>query len=158
MSVMKRMVKKAGKTFFVRLRQEGEGIFKQRVLVVDNGYATNQQLTEAIAKVKEHLPQDRISVLTFEFRNIFFQREFPDAELIYPDEGIKINRYRIAIQMFKLRKGNYRYIVLLSLDITPIIVALLFTKARVLLYNRYHQWWSLRQRTVGDFLRLRRCR
>jgi hypothetical protein len=147
---IKTTVKRLGRIFVSLIQADAESL-RQSVLVVDNGYSSIGHLTEALYSIKKNLPSAKISAITFEHRIGLFRERFADVEVIFPQRHL-IRRYRIAAEMLGLCKKRFDYIVLLSLDITPIIVALLFTKARVLLYNRYHQWWSLRTKLAQDYL------
>lgn len=146
---LKNLLKDAG-LFFVLLERKDEEALGQSVLIIDNGYALFKQLYCAVEETKEYLPQAKISVLTLEQRKEL-KEKFPGLEIIEAGDCV-IRKYRIARQMIGLRRNSYNYIILLSLDITPIIASFLFMKGRALLYNRWHQWWSLKPRSARDYL------
>ncbi len=144
---IKTTIKEIGKLFFA-LRQEDERIIGQSVLVVDNGYSWMGHLNSAIEKVRDYFPKAEISVLTFPKRKSVLQEEFPGLKFILPSEKLKPKRYQIALQMLMMRKKKYDFIILFSLDITPLVVSVLFFESWVVLYNQWGQWWSLRLRNV----------
>lgn len=148
---MRKTLRKIGRVFVVLTQKDAE-FFKRSALIVDNGYGSYRHLGSTINHVKERIYQGKVCVLTFEHRRVFLKRNFPEIEIICPDKKIRIKRYQLAIQMYKLRKNDYDSIILMSLDITPIISALLFVKGRLVLYNRWEQWWSIRFRKPWEFL------
>lgn len=145
----KNLLKKIG-LFFVLLQREDEGIFKHSILVVDNGYVDYDQVHCAIQRIKESLPYAKISVLALEQRQRL-KDNFSEVEFILSEDTV-IKKYKIALNMLRLRHNRYDYIILLSLDITLIIVSILFMKGKVLLYNRWHQWWSLKPKPIRQYL------
>ncbi len=146
----KEIIKRAG-LFFVLFQREDEKALRHSILVVDNGYALFEHAGFAIPKIKEFFPYAKISILALEYRERLFKKNFPGVEIIFPHNCI-IKRYRIARHMLRLRKNRYDYIILLSLDITPIIVTTLFIKGKVLLYNQWYQWWSLKPKSEKSYL------
>lgn len=78
------------------------------------------------------------------------KNKFPALEFVEPGDSI-FKKYRIARVMLNSR-NRHDYIILLSLDITPIIASLLFKNSRVFLYNQWHQWWSIKPRTAKSYL------
>lgn len=150
---IKKLIKRIGKRF-VTLRQEDEGVIKQSVLVVDNGYSWLGHLSSAIEIIRNDFPKAEISVLTSEHRKYNLQRDYAAMQYIFPSLGLRPKRYRIALQMLRLRKLKYDSIVLFSLDITPLIVALIFLKTKVFLYNQWGQWWSLKLRDITELFKV----
>jgi len=146
---LKNILKRIG-LFFILLQSENERILRHSVLVIDNGYAAFGQIICAIQRIKESLPQAKISVLSFRIKNELIGN-FPDLEIIIPYNCI-IQKYRIARHILRLRNNRYDYTILLSLDITPLAASILFMKSKVLLNNQWQQWWSLRPRPAGDYL------
>lgn len=136
--------------FFVLVQREDEKALRHSILIVDNGYALFEQLECAIRKLKESLPHARISVLALRQRSEF-KGNLPGIDIVYTG-GCVIKRYRLARHMIRLRKNKYDYIILLSLDITPVIVSILFVKGKALLYNQWHQWWSLNPKSLQRYL------
>lgn len=149
---LKIIVKKTAK-FFVALKQENERIIGQSVLIVDNGYGWIGYMESGIEKVRNYFPKAEITVLTNSERKSNLEKDFPGLKFILPFQRLKPKRYRIALQMLKMRRVKHDFIILLSLDITPLIVSLLFSKSRVVLYNQWGQWWPLRLRNIGEFFK-----
>lgn len=145
----KNLLKRIG-LFFVLLQREDEEALKHSILVIANSCASSGQIGGAIQRIGESMPEAKISLLTLERREEL-KDNFPELEIIKPGKCI-IKRYRITRHIFRLRKNKYDYIVLLSLDITPIIVSILFMDSKVLLYNRWRQWWSLRLKSMRGYL------
>jgi len=152
---MKNIFKNIGRIFVI-LTHEEEKILKRSVLIVDNGYSPYEHLRSAVRQTQDRVPGSQISVLTLEHRRRFLQENFPDIKMLHPDRHIKPKKYQLAIQMFKLRKKGYNFVVLMSLDKTPIIVSLLFMKSHILLYNRWNEWYLLRFRNIWEYIILRR--
>lgn len=152
--IIKKTIKRIGK-FFIVLKQENEKIIGQSVLIVDNGYGWLGHLDSAIERINNYFPKAEISVLTFEQRKSNLKKDFPTVKFILPSERLRPKRYQIALQMLKMRKKRYDLIVLFSLDITPLVVSLIFLKPKkVVLYNQWSQCWSLRLKNVTDFFKI----
>ncbi|MGD9015724.1 MAG: hypothetical protein PVI33_06855, partial [Candidatus Omnitrophota bacterium] len=127
----------------------------QSVLVVDNGYSWPGYLISAIEKIKNYFTNKEISVLTPSInRKDILQKDFPNLRFILPSEKLRLKRYQIALQMLGIRKERYDFIVLFSLDITPLIVSLIFFKSRVILYNQWSQWWTLKLKKVSEISKI----
>ena len=150
---MKKSIKRMGKGF-IALKQENEKLIKQSVLIVDDGHGWLEHLHVAIERIKNHFPQAEISVLTFEQRKPILEKYFPQSNYIVPSQSLRPRRYQIALQMLKMSNKRYDYTAIFSLDITPIICALLLFKTRLILYNRWGQWWSLGLRSVREIFRV----
>jgi hypothetical protein len=152
---LKKLLKKFGRVFII-LIQEDNKVLKRTVLIVDNGYSSYEQLCSVVLETQRRMPGSDISVLTFEHRRRFLHENFPEVEVIHPERRIKPKKYQLAIQMFRLRKNNYNFVVLMSLDVTPIAVALLFMKGPLFLYNRWNEWYLLRFRNLWEFVTAKR--
>ena len=150
---IKKSIKKIGKSFII-LKQENHKILGQSVLIVDNGYTWLGYLDSAIERIKNYFPKAEISILTFAERKSNLQKTFSTLKFILPSERLRTNKYQIALQLLKMRKEGYGFIALFSLDITPLIVALIFHKSKVILYNQWEQWWSLRLRNITEIFKL----
>jgi len=150
---IKKTMKRIGKCF-IALKQESEGIIGQSVLIVDNGYSWLGQLSSVIERIKNYFPKAEISVLTFPERKSNLQKDFPALNYILPSQRLRSKRYQIALEMLKMQKKRYCFITLFSLDITPLIAALIFLKSKVVLYNQWGQWWSLRLRNVNEIFKV----
>jgi hypothetical protein len=148
---MKKILKKIGRAFVILTHEEDE-VLMRSVLVVDDGYSSYEHLHSTLTQAQQRIPGSNISILTFDDRRRFLHENFPDVEVIHPDRRIRPKKYQLAIQMFKLRKRGYDFIVLMSLDITPIAVALLFTGSHLFLYNRWNEWYLLRFRNIWEFI------
>jgi hypothetical protein len=143
----KNLLKRAG--LFLVLLESDAGVFNQSILVVDDG-AVSSHLIYTVRQIKENLPFVELAVLTLSERQEI-EGEFGGIKIIRPDKFL-IKRYRLARQMLKLRKNNYDYVILPALDITPILASVILMESRVLLLNRWHQWWSLRLKPPRDYL------
>ncbi len=129
-------------------------MLNKQVLIVDNDEISKEHLNSTLDKTKWSFENNHIALLTFEHRKKYIEEKFKCIEMIYPPEKFCIKRYKIAFQLLKERKRNLDFIILTSLDITPMIVALFFTRANVCLFNRWNQWWSIRQRTTVDLIKI----
>jgi len=147
---LRNLLKRIG-LFFILLQRKDEEVLSHSILVVDNGYASFAQLGGVIQRIKEALPQAKISLLALEQRKGQMEN-FSVLEIIKPDNCI-VKKYRIARHMLRLRNNRYDYIILLSLDIIPIFISILFMNSKVLLYNQWHQWWSLELRNIFGYLK-----
>ena len=145
---LKDFLKRIG-LFLVLLKPDDEQAFNHSILIIDDG-AVDGQLFYTVRRIKEYLPFARVTVLTLVKPKVV-EREFPLIKIIRPDK-FWIKEFRIARQMLRLRKNNYDYVILPSLDITPIIVSVLLMKGRVLLNNRWHQWWKISLKSPGYYL------
>ncbi len=150
---MKKLIKKIGKIFIVLTFRNYE-VLNRTALIVDNDNISKEHLNSTLWNARKNFANTHLVLLTFESRRKYIGDDFKEEmEMVYPSEKIWIRRYQIAIQIFKERNRNFDFIILTSLDITPIIVAIFFTRAEVWLFNQCNQWWSLRQRTVGDVIK-----
>ena len=150
---IRKIIKRIGKSFF-NLRQENERVIGQSVLIVDNGYSWLGHVDSAIKRIQNYFPKAEISVLTFSERKSNLEKDFPSVKFILPSQRVILKRYQIALQMLKIGKKRYDFIVLFSLDTTPLIVALIFFKSKVVLYNQWGQWWSLRFRRIEETFKI----
>jgi len=135
---------------FVVLSNLGEDIIC-RILIEDNGYADIGHVRTAIERAGKICINPDIALVTFEERKRYFLEILPDLKIFTAEETN--NRYRIARQMFHMRKLGFDRVILTSLDISPILISALFMKTKVLLYNRWHQWWSIKVKGVADYLK-----
>ena len=122
------------------------------VLVVDNGYTDIGHVSTAVRRVTENILNPDITVLTFSLRKHYFVDMFPQAKVICADD-ISHN-YALAIHLWRLRKSKFTYVILTTLDISPILAGLLLLRDRVLLYNRWHEWWALRFRSPFSYIKV----
>ena len=149
---IQKAVKNFGKSF-IGLKQEGERIISQAILIVDNGYSWIGYLDSALKKTRDHFPVADISVLTCADRKAGLEKDFPGIRFVLPSQRLWPDKYRIALEMLRLKKERYDYIILLSLDITPLIAGLCFSNSKVILFNQWEQWWSLGLRRVGEIFK-----
>ncbi len=122
------------------------------ILIEDNGYTEIGHIRNAVERAREIFVNPDITMLTFEERKQYFSDMFLDAKLFTAEEGN--NRYRLARQMLHMRKLGFDRVILTSLDISPVIASMLFMKTKLLLYNRWHQWWSLEVKDVREYLKI----
>ncbi|MDD5130356.1 MAG: hypothetical protein PHS66_04845 [Candidatus Omnitrophica bacterium] len=144
-----KIIKKIGRLLFF-LQQKDDSVIRQSVLVVDNGYSRFTDLGAGIKKIQSYFPKSKISVLTFAERILYLQQEFPGLEIIVCSQKTWLRKYRLAVWLFFLRKKDFDYLLNFSLDITPLIVELLLFKSRIVLYNQWGQWCSLRLRNASE--------
>lgn len=137
--------------FFVILSDMKEEDITCRILIEDNGYTDIGHIRTAVKRAREIFVNPDITILTFEERKRYFSDMFSDAKLFTAEEGN--NRYRLARQMLRMRKIGFDRVILTSLDISPIIVSILFMRTKVLLYNKWHQWWSLEIKDAREYLK-----
>lgn len=149
---MRKLIKRAGRSLF-SLQQKDDAAIAQSILIVDNGYGRPEDLVTGVKKIKACFPKSKISVLTLAQRTAYLQNEFPFLEFIICSPRIWPRKYRIAIQLFFLNKKNFDYLLNFSLDITPLIVELLLFKSRVVLYNQWGQWCSLRLKKASEIFK-----
>lgn len=147
---IKDIIKNLGRCFVI-LSALNEEDTKTRILVEDNGYTDTGHTLTAVRRADEVFINADITILTFAERKQHFVNMFPHMKLIIVEESD--NRYRLAIRMYRMRKYRFDYIILTALDISPIVISFLFFKAKVLLYNRWHQWWSLDLRNVWGYFK-----
>lgn len=149
-NILKNFLKSIG-LFLVLLIPDDQQALSHNILIVDDG-AVRSQLIYALRRIKASLPFARITVLTLgKFKEI--EDGLVVSKIIRSDK-FWIKRYRIARHMSRLRKNNYDYVILLSLDITPVIVSVLLMKSKVLLNNLWHQWWRLSLKSLGYYFML----
>lgn len=141
-----------GRFFIIMKQKEGRNI-RQSVLIVDNGYSFFEQLNYSIKTLMRHFPKAQICILTFEYRKALLEKEFSNLKFIIVNEHSPVQRYQIARDMFKIRKRRFDFVLLLSLDISPLLVSLLFLNSNVILYNQWGQWWAIKLRRIGELFK-----
>lgn len=150
--IIKKLIKKLGRNI-VALKEEERGI-EQSVLMVDNGYSHFEHLFSCVEKINNCFPQAEFSVLTLKHRKSVVEKEFPNLKFIIPAGQLSLQRYQIAWEMFKIRRRKFDFILLFSLDITPLLASLFFTNSKVILYNQWRQWWFIKLRRVAEIFRI----
>ncbi|MBU4590012.1 MAG: hypothetical protein KKG01_03720 [Candidatus Omnitrophica bacterium] len=149
---IQKAVKNLGRGF-IGLKQENERTISQSILIVDNGYGWIGYLESAIESIRGYFPAAEITVLTFTERMTVLQKDFSGLSFLLPAQGLRPARYQVALEMFKIRKNTYDFVVLLSLDASPLIVSLFLFRSKVALYNQWNQWWSLRLRDISELFK-----
>lgn len=149
-SGIKDILKSFGRNFVI-LQGIDKAKIKTNILITDNGYTPLDHITTAVRCLEETFINPNITILTFMGRKDNFNNIFPSLKII--SAANLINSRRLAWQMYCLRKHRFDYIVLTTLDILPITSALGFSAAKVLLYNKWHQWWSLEFKSIKEYLK-----
>jgi hypothetical protein len=148
--VIKDVIKSLGRIFVILSQMRDEDI-KSRILIEDNGYTEVGHVITAVRRAEEFFINPDITILTFTMRKQDFINTFPQMKIVTVEE---INdRYGLAMKMYGMRKHKFNYVILTALDIFPIVVSFLFFKAKVFLYNKWHQWWSLELRNIRGYLK-----
>ena len=137
--------------FFISLRQGDSRLLEKQILLVDNGYAEKKQIQKAVAYIKNIYPCVNFHIL-FPSHRAEVDYIAEEARLLYALPFF-INRYSIARHMFRLRRAAYDRVFLLSLDATPIIATIFFKRAKIFLYNKYYQLWSIRFKSFKEHAR-----
>jgi hypothetical protein len=147
---IKDIIKSLGRIFLIVTDFKEEDI-KCRILVEDNGYTEVGHVLTAVRRAQELFINPDITILTFARRKQDFTYNFSDKKLVIIGENS--HRYSLAMHMLKMHRQKIDYIILSSLDASPIIISCLFFKAKILLYNHWHQWWALRFRNLFGYLK-----
>jgi hypothetical protein len=146
---MKKILKSIGRIFMI-LTKTNEHDMRQSVLLIDGGFILPNNFALIIKGVKEKFQNAKLTILTFSEKKDFLTENFPDAEIIIPgDKGI-IKKYRLAMKLFSLQLERYSFIVLSSLDVSLVLIVMLFGRQPVFLYNRWFEWYRVRHRTFLD--------
>jgi len=145
------ILKSLGRIFVILSEMKEEDIICY-ILIEDNGYTEIGHIRDTVDRAREMFVNPDITILTFEERKRYFSDMLSDAKSFTAEEDN--NRYRLARQMFRMRKLGFDRVILTSLDISPIITSLLFMRTKVLLYNRWHQWWSLEIKDMREYLKI----
>jgi hypothetical protein len=147
---IKDVLKKLGRVFLILSDINREDI-RCRILVVDNGYTDISHVLTAVRTTLENFINPDITILTFMSRRHYFVDMLPSVKIAVTGESNE--SHRLAVQMYRMRKDKFHYVVVTTLDVSPITAALLFMKGKVLLYNRWHQWWSLGFRNALEYFK-----
>jgi len=150
--MVKKILNSVGK-FFIVLTKTNEQEIRQTVLLVDGSFILPNNFTLIIKGVREKFKNANITVLTFREKEGFIKDNFQDIEVITSGNGV-IRKYQLAIKLFSLLRRKYAFIVLSSLDVSLLLVTMLFARQAVFLHNRWFEWYRIRYRTFLDvFLR-----
>lgn len=150
---IKKLIKKIGK-FFIVLKEEENAAVKQSILIVDNGYSSFEHVFSGIKKAKSCFPQAELSVITLDYRRASIEKEFCDIEFIISHRQLYLNKYQIALHMLKMRERRFDFVLLFSLDLSTLIASLFLANPRVILYNQWGQWWSIRLRNINELFKI----
>lgn len=149
---MEKILKKISKIFIV-LKQKEEKDIRQSILLVDGNFILPNNFVLILKDVKEKFQNAKIAVLTFEDKKEFLRDIFPDIEIVAPDPKIGIGRPRFYIQLLRLLRKNYKFIILASLDIIPAGLCLFFSDSTIFLHNKWLEWYQLRAKNITDIFR-----
>ncbi len=136
---------------FVILCDVKEQDLKSRILIPDNGYTETGYILTAVRKAQEIFINPDITLLTIAKHKQDFINSFPRIKLVVVGENN--NRNSLNSQMYRMRKDKFNYVILTALDIAPMLISFLCFRAEILLYNQWHQWWSLRNRNIFGYFK-----
>lgn len=151
-SGIKGLLKSIGRKFVILQDILDEDI-KNHILIVDNGYTQIGHVLMAMKKTEEMFVNPDMTVLTFTQRQHYLMNEFVHTEVAVIRDSAKRPMFALAWQMCLMRKHKFGYIVLTTLDILPAAVALGLNAKNVLLYNRWHQWWTIKFKNLKECLK-----
>ncbi|MCX5713914.1 MAG: hypothetical protein NT033_03705 [Candidatus Omnitrophica bacterium] len=137
--------------YFVIIADLDEIDTRSPILLVDNGYTDMGHVSTAVRRAYVNFINPDITVLTFAARKHYFVSMFPQAKLVVLEELDK--KCSLDRQLYRMRKEKFSHIILTTLDIPTLFVAIAEMKAKVLLYNKWHQWWSLDYRNIWGYLK-----
>jgi hypothetical protein len=149
---IKDILKSIGRKFVI-LQDIIDEDTKSRILMVDNGYTEIDYILTAVKKIGEIFVDPDVTVLTFANRRHYFMNGFAHTKVTVIGHSKKRSMLALVWQMCLLRKHKFGYIVLSALDALPTAVALELNAREVLLYNRWHQWWSLKFKNLKEYLK-----
>jgi len=138
---IKDIIKSFGRMFVI-LSDINEDELKPRVLLVDNGYTDKGHIADAVGSAKKIFTKAEITLVTFDSRMDCLGEAAVGLNIVSAGDGRA--RYGLAGKMRRLSKQKPDYLILTALDRSLVFAAFLFFKAKVVLYNRWRQWWSLR--------------
>lgn len=147
---IKDFLKSLGRKFVI-LQNVPEENIKSHVLIVDNGYTAIDHILTAVRRTTEILVNPDIIILTFAQRQNYFREEFSGVRIVLMGQSLKDRLSALARQMYDMRRYRLSYIILTSLDILPSAFALEIPAVKVMLYNRWNQWWVLKFKNLKDY-------
>jgi len=150
---IRNIVKKAGR-LFVSLHFRNYEILDRIALLIDHEAISKEHLNLLLENTKKNFPYTHMVLLSYESRREYLGDVLSEVEIKFVPERIWTKGVFLLVALWGLRKRNFDFIVLPRLDILPLVYALFLTRAEVLLYNQYNQWWKVRQRTLGDWFRV----
>lgn len=146
---LKDVVKSLGRIFVVFQYVKDKDI-TSRVLLEDNRHSELGYVLTALRRAEEIIINPDITILTFHSRKEHFKNIPNSVKTVILDDSS--NRLGLAYNIYRMRKNRFNFILLTSLDISPVAVSFFFFQARIMLYNKFHQWWSLRLKNIFDYL------
>ncbi len=146
---IKDVIKSLGRIFII-LTEVKEDDLKTRILIEDNGYTGINHILNAIRNTQKLFINPDIAVLTFEERKAGLLNNFPDINVALAQGK---NKYKLAIEILKISKHKFNFIILTTLDIFPIAASFFVRPKKVLLYNTWLQWWSLDLRNIWGYFK-----
>lgn len=144
-------LKKFGRSFVV-LEGLSDSDLRSSVLLVDNGHTEIEHVVAAARRTESLFMNCDLTVLTLPQRKGKLTQDLPGSHIVVA-RGAG-SRYALALEAYAMRRQRFYRVILTSLDITPVAVVLLWLDRTPFLYNRWHQWWSLRPRGPASYLRL----
>jgi len=148
--LFKRSIMSVFNLIFV-LEPARDGSCGSRVLLVDNGYTQTEHIRLALSRISELFINPNVSLLTFEERKSYFIDMLEKRKQIMVKSGRF--RYRLALSLLAQRICRFDYVVLTTLDASALVASFGLAKQRMLLFNRWNQWWSLSLRSPGSYLK-----
>jgi hypothetical protein len=147
---MRHFFRKIG-TLFIKLKQKRVDELRQTVLLVDGSFILPNNFALIVRGVKDKFKNAKISILAFKDKEALLKDNFPEVDVIVPDQ--RNSKYPLASGLSRLLLlRRFNFIVLSSLDATTVMPSLLMARCRVFLHNRWHEWYSLRWRSIRDIL------
>ena len=146
-----RLIKKMGK-FFIHSKLQEIGILHFKVILVDNGYSHFQHLISCINNLRKSLSNIDIVILTLPSRAEFINNLDKGLKIIVAKRKYIPKRFRIAFELFLLSRKKFDFVTLLTSDIMPVLVSLLFVRKRLYIYHPQHKWSLLRRKTLNEHL------
>lgn len=137
---IKEVLKSLGRAFII-LSSVNEKNIKSRILIADNGYTEIGHIITAVRNAEKTFINPDLTILAFARRKEDFINNFPQIKLVVLPETKK--RYKLAGEICGMGRFGFDYVILTTLDVSPILSCFLFLRAEVLLYNRWHQWWTI---------------
>lgn len=147
---VKEAIKSCGRSFLILGALDDEDL-RCRILIEDNGYTEVNHIINTVRSAQSIFINPDISLLTFASRKTDFINNFPQIKLVTVREGRA--KYGLAMEMFRMRGQRFNYAILTALDISPLAVSFLFLRARILLYNRWYEWWDIGFRNISGYLK-----
>jgi hypothetical protein len=146
---LKDRIKSFGRNFVLLKNVTEEGL-RTNILVCDNGFTDTSHVLTAVRRAREIFVNPRITLITFQQRKEHFSGEVPEENIIVVAQGP--SSFKLAIKMLGMRGRKFDRVILTALDMFPVAAVFASTRAQVLLYNQWHQWWSLRSKNLLELI------